>query len=103
MTVATLILLMLNLVLTDFTTKNEVFDMETLSWCFFGIEKTILPWCVIFNLSLTIVPLTHYIIKYKIGILSWAFVYGFVLLTMMTISIRTCYVNELGLASAMII
>jgi hypothetical protein len=77
--------------------------METLSWCFFGIEKTILPWCVIFNLSLTIVPLTHYIIKNKINKITWMVTYGFVLLTMLTISIRTCYVNELGLASAMII
>lgn len=103
MTVATLVLLMFNLILTDYNVRDELFDIETLKWCFHGVEKTILPLGVIFILNLTVVPLTYYIIKLQINRITWILSYSMILLLMMYISILTCMKNDLGLASAMII
>lgn len=101
--VAIFVALAFNLILCDYFDKGELFDLETLYWCFSGFSHIILPYFMITGVAYAVIPLVKWIVANKISRYIWIPVYTIYILAILTIGCATCVIYKLGMCSAFII
>ena len=101
--VACFVALAFNLICCDYFDKGELFDFETLYWCFSGFSNILLPYFMITGVAYAVIPLVKWVIDNKVSRYVWIPVYTCYIFAILTIGCATCVIYNLGMCSGFII
>lgn len=100
---ASMILLMFNLVFTDYIETGQFISMETLYWCFVNIESVIKAWVIMITYSFSVILLIQMIKTFNLGKRIWIPLYCLYMSFFYVYSSYITIKHELNFGSAMII
>ena len=100
---ASMILLMINLICHDYIEYGTFVDMDTFVWCFLHIEEVIKAWIVVMISGFLVIPMVIMIKKWNINKKIWIPIYVLYLMGFYLYSTYITSKYELNFGSAMII